>query len=114
MYTVQLLIAITLAAYFNLYPSALSQTYNLHMHKVCPSIQRFVCSVTEQENRIDEPRTLESAKESTIAKAAAQLLRDIMPAAIANAMKDVGKMLGKTRWVRIESDEEPKQETLRD
>ncbi|KAI3744814.1 hypothetical protein L1987_57907 [Smallanthus sonchifolius] len=35
-----------------------------------------------------------------------------MPAAIADAMQDVGKMLGKGRWVSAESDEEPKEETI--
>ncbi|KAI3816079.1 hypothetical protein L1987_15767 [Smallanthus sonchifolius] len=57
----------------------------------------YGCSATEQENRVDGQRTIGFAKEETIGKSATQLLRDIMPAAIAEAMKDVGKMLGKGR-----------------
>ncbi|KAI3820376.1 hypothetical protein L1987_07922 [Smallanthus sonchifolius] len=51
-------------------------------------------------------------KDETIGKAAAQLLRDIMPVAIAEAMKTVGKMLGKGRWVRAESGEEHNEGTI--
>ncbi|KAI3813869.1 hypothetical protein L1987_18604 [Smallanthus sonchifolius] len=35
-----------------------------------------------------------------------------MPAAIAEAMKYVRKMLGKGRWVRAKSDEDPKEENI--
>ncbi|KAI3804550.1 hypothetical protein L1987_26183 [Smallanthus sonchifolius] len=71
-----------------------------------------VCSATEQGNRVDRQRTMGFAKEETIGKAAAQLFQNIMPAAIAEAMKDVRRMLGKGRWVRAESDEEPKEGTI--
>ncbi|KAI3813876.1 hypothetical protein L1987_18611 [Smallanthus sonchifolius] len=68
--------------------------------------------VAKQKNRVDGQRTMGFAKEETIRKAVAHLLRDIMPAAIAEAMKYVRKMLGKGRWVRAKSDEDPKEENI--
>ncbi|KAI3810580.1 hypothetical protein L1987_20201 [Smallanthus sonchifolius] len=53
---------------------------------------------------------MEFAKEETVGKTTAKLFQDTMPAAIAEAMKDVGRMLGKGRWVSAESGEVLKEE----